>query len=264
MPSINILCIGDVVGRAGRDIVANHLPGLIEERQIEFVVCNAENIAGGSGIIPGLFDKVIKSGVDVVTLGDHCYRKSDIYPVLNDNERLIRPGNFPRNSTGRWWTVLPSKSGKYQIGVTCAIGQMYMANSNSPWASVDEALAKISEQTCISVVDFHAEASSEKIGMGWYCNGKTSIVFGTHTHTPTADGCVLDGGTAFISDVGMTGPYNSILGRNKERVLKFMTTAMPQRFDVASGDERMYALLVEVQSETGKARSAELLCVKDK
>jgi len=261
MAVINVLCIGDVVGSPGRAYIENNLPKLITDRQIDFVVCNAENIAGGSGITPQLFNKLISSGVDVVTLGDHCFRKGDIYQLMGESDRIIRPANMPRNSVGKWWTVAPTKSGSFQVGVTCAMGQMYMASCNSPWVAVDEALAKINDQTRISVIDFHAEASSEKMGIGWYCNGRASVIFGTHTHTPTADAQILDGGTAFISDVGMTGPYDSILGRDKERVLKFLTTAMPQRFDVAGGDVRMYCLLCGVQTETGKAVSVELIRV---
>ncbi|MCK5113172.1 MAG: YmdB family metallophosphoesterase [Phycisphaerae bacterium] len=257
---INILCIGDVVGKAGRNVLAEHLKPLIESKNIDFVVCNAENAAGGSGLTPTIYEKIINYGVDVVTLGDHCYRKSDIFPVLDSSDRLVRPANLPKSSAGRGSTILPTKSGNAQVAVTCVLGQVNMGNSNSPWEAVDTFLAQIPSDV-ISIIDMHAEVTSEKIGMGWYCNSRASIVFGTHTHVPTADCEVLDGGTAFISDVGMTGPYDSVLGRRKDRVLKFMSTGMPQKFDMADGSPRMYALLTTVDTITKKATACELIRV---
>ena len=261
---INILCIGDLVGKSGRNLLAEHLPTLIRQHSVEFVVCNAENAAGGSGLTPQIYEKLLRYGVDAVTLGDHCFRKSEIFPVLDSSDRIVRPMNLPKSASGQGWTVLPTKNGRHQIAVACILGQLGMGNNNSPWAAVDEVLTKIPSDVNVRILDFHAEATSEKIAMGWHCNGRVSIVFGTHTHVPTADACVLDKGTGYISDLGMTGPYNSILGRRKDRVLKFLTTAMPQRFEVAVGDPRMYALLVGVDSETGKAQSVELIVISGK
>jgi hypothetical protein len=257
---INILCIGDVVGKAGRNMLAEHLPRLIREHQLELVVCNAENAAGGSGLTPQILNKLFNYGVDVVTLGDHCFRKADILQSLETSDRLIRPANISRQAVGRGWTAVETKSGNYRAAVTVLLGQMSMGNNDSPWATADQFFRQF-DDTPIRVVDFHGEATSEKIAMGWHCNGRAGAVFGTHTHVPTADARVLDGGTAFICDLGMTGPYDSILGRRKDRVLKFLTTAMPQRFEVATGDPRLYGLLVELDSETGKASSAELIAV---
>lgn len=262
--SINILCIGDLVGKAGRTVLVEHLPALIAKHNLEFVVCNGENAAGGSGITPQIFEKLINCGVDVVTLGDHCFRKTDILPVLNDTDRLLRPANMPKSAPGKRWTVATTKNGRYKVGVVSILGQMSMGNNDSPWAAADDILEKMSQEASIRIVDFHAEATSEKIAMGWHCNGRVSIVFGTHTHVPTADVTVLDKGTAFISDVGMTGPYDSILGRRKDRVLKFLTAAIPQKFDVAIADPRMYALLVAVEPDSGMAVSAELISIKGK
>ncbi len=261
--SINILCIGDLVGKAGRAVLAEHLPALIKEHSIELVVCNGENAAGGSGITPQIYDKLMNYGVDVVTLGDHCFRKGEILPLLSSSDRIIRPANLPKTAPGRGWTVVPTKNGRYKVGVISLLGQMSMGNNDSPWAATDEMLEKMREAS-IRIVDFHAEATSEKIAMGWHCNGRVSVVFGTHTHVPTADAAVLDKGTAFISDVGMTGPYDSILGRRKDRVLKYLTAAIPQKFDMAVGDPRMYALLVAVEPTSGMAVSAELLSLKGK
>lgn len=256
---VNLLCVGDVVGKAGRSVLAEHLPALIREYAVDLVVCNAENAAGGSGLTPQIFEKLLHIGVDVVTLGDHCYRKAEILPLLNSSDRLIRPINLPPAAAGKGWTVVPTKSGHRQVGVICALGQMEMGNNNSPWCALDDVLPRFSPDAKLRVLDFHGEATSEKIAMGWHLNGRATVVFGTHTHVPTADATVLDGGTAFICDVGMTGPYDSILGRRKDRVLKFLTTGMPQRFEMAVGDPRLYALLVKADEQTGRALSAELL-----
>jgi len=258
--TIPILCVGDLVGKAGRSVLAEHLPQLIRERDIQFVVCNAENAAGGSGLTPQIYSKCRNYGCDVITLGDHAFRKEDIQPTLNSEDRLVRPLNLAPVAAGRGWTVATTKSGEYKVGVVSILGQMNMGNNDSPWQAADDAFRMMGEEVHIRIVDFHAEATSEKIAMGWHCDGRASIVFGTHTHVPTADARVLPQGTAYISDVGMTGPYDGILGRRKDRVLKYLTTSMPQRFDVATEDPRMYALLAQVDPATGKAESVELLC----
>jgi hypothetical protein len=254
---INILCIGDVVGRPGRKVLAACLPDLIVRRGIDFVVCNAENAAGGSGLTPQIFNKLIGCGVDAVTLGDHVYRKREIISLLQSSDRLVRPANLSAAAAGRRWTVIPSKSGLHRVAVTCLLGQMFMGQNDSPWAAIDRVLAELPREAVIRVVDFHAEASSEKIAMGHFLNGRVSIVFGTHTHIPTADARVLDGGTAYISDAGMTGPYDSVLGRRKDRVLAAMTTSMPTHFEIATGDPRLCGLLAAVDPGSGKAISVE-------
>jgi hypothetical protein len=259
----NILCIGDVVGKSGRNILANQLPALIREHEIELVVCNAENAAGGSGLTPAIFQKLRNYGVDVVTLGDHCFRKGEILPVLKESPSIIRPANLSPHAVGHGWTVVKSKSGQFRVAIACLLGQMNMGNNDSPWVAADNFFETIDPSVKVRIVDFHGEATSEKVAMGWHCNGRASAVFGTHTHVPTADHCVLDGGTAFISDLGMTGPYDSILGRRKDRVLKFLTTAMPQRFDVALGDPRLYGLLVTVDTATGRAVAEQLIDCRD-
>lgn len=252
-PTINILAVGDVVGKPGRGMLADHLGDLIKEHDLELVICNAENIAGGSGITQQLFSKLQHYGVDVVTLGDHVYKKVEIAATMKDSDRIVRPANISAKAQGKRWTVVPTKSGRYQVAVTCVLGQLFMGSADSPWQAADEFIEAMEARTPIRVVDAHAEASSEKIGLGWYLNGRASMVFGTHTHTPTADARVLDGGTAFISDCGMTGPYDSILGRVKERVLHYFTTNMPAPFDVASGDPRLCGLLATVNPQTGRA-----------
>lgn len=254
---LNILCIGDVVGKPGRGVLADHLKDLIRERDIELVVCNAENAAGGSGLTPQIFRKLIHYGVDVVTLGDHVYRKREIVETLETSERVVRPANLAAQAAGRRWTVVTGKSGGHKIGVTCVLGQMYIGNFDSPWAAIDRVLGEMPAEARVRVVDFHAEASSEKIAMGWHLDGRASVVFGTHTHIPTADARVLPRGTAFVSDCGMTGPYDGVLGRRKDRVLSALTTTMPARFDIATGDVRLSGVLASVDPYTGKAESIE-------
>ena len=255
--SVTILCVGDVVGRPGRRLLADYLPDLIRTREVDVVVCNAENAAGGSGLTPQIFAKLIRYGVDAVTLGDHVYRKQEIAETLNSSEQIVRPANISAKAAGRRWTVVKTKSGAHQVAVTCALGQMFMRSADSPWAAVDQVLGEIPSSVKIRVLDFHAEASSEKIAMGWHCDGRVSVVFGTHTHIPTADARVLEKGTAYISDVGMTGPYDSVLGRRKDRVLWALTTSMPTPFSVAMGDPRLMAVLVRVDEDTGRAIDIE-------
>lgn len=251
---LKILCIGDIIGKPGRQALAELLPSLITREGIDFVVANAENSAAGSGLTPPIFEKILATGVDVCTMGDHTYRKREILPLLESSDRLIRPGNYPPLSIGRGWTVQQSRKG-VRIAVLQVMGRVYMNPMDDPFTRIDRMLEEIPRDIKVRVVDFHADASSEKIAMGWHLDGRVSINFGTHTHTPTADGRILPGGTAFVSDVGMTGPYDSVLGRRKDRVLKHLITGMPHHFDVATGDPRLCGLLTTVDEQTGKAIS---------
>ncbi|HEX8912486.1 MAG TPA: TIGR00282 family metallophosphoesterase [Humisphaera sp.] len=262
--TVRILALGDVVGRPGRMAVFRKLPELVRTRQVDLVVANGENIAGGSGITQNLFQKLRSYGVDVVTLGDHVYKKLDIVPTMNSSERLVRPANLAADAAGRGWTVVTTNSG-VQVGVFALLGRIFMNNlpSNDPFAAADRVLASIPKGVKVCVCDMHAEASSEKIAMGHWLDGRCSFVFGTHTHVPTADAKLLPGGTAFISDLGMTGPYDSVLGRRKDRVVKHMTTNMPQYFEVATGDVRMCGALAEIDAATGRAVSIERVEVPD-
>ena len=250
------------MGKAGRGVLAECLPRLVTERNIDMVICNAENAAGGSGMTPQIFGKLLRYGVDVVTLGDHVYRKREVIQSLQSSDRIIRPGNLSPLAIGRTWTAVPTKSGSAVVGVACLLGQMYMGTADSPWSAVDRIWKEMPADVKIRVLDFHAEASSEKVAMGWHLDGRASIVFGTHTHIPTADYRILPNGTAHISDVGMTGPYDSVLGRRKDRVLAALTTSMPTHFEVASADPRMSAILVTVEATTGKATHIERIEVK--
>jgi metallophosphoesterase (TIGR00282 family) len=256
--SIRILCLGDIVGRPGRQVVHQKLPALVRDRKVDLVIANAENIAGGSGITQNLFHKVRSYGVDVVTLGDHVFKKADIIPTLQSSERVLRPANLSAGAAGRTHTVVAT-NGNVSVGVFAVLGRIFMSQlpADDPFAAADKVLNQLPRHVKVVVCDVHAEASSEKVAMGHWLDGRCSLVFGTHTHIPTADAKILPGGTAFISDLGMCGPYDSVLGRRKDRVVKYMTTNMPQPFDVATGDVRLCGALAEVDEQTGRALSIE-------
>lgn len=261
--SMRILAIGDVVGRPGRQILAEKLPGLIRDRKIDLVICNAENVAGGSGITVNLFNKVRAAGVDVVTLGDHVYRKIEIAETMNRSERIVRPANLSKLAAGRGYTVVQAANG-ISVGVFTVLGRVYVPTMtcDDPFAAADRVIAEMGEKVKVRVGEIHAEATGEKVAWGHYLDGRVSFVFGTHTHIPTADATVLSRGTAYITDVGMTGPYDSVLGRRKDMVIKAMTTNMPHPFDVATGDVRLCGAIVDVDETTGKATAIERLEVK--
>ena len=254
---MRILALGDVVGRPGRMILQQKLASLVREQKIDFVVANGENIAAGSGITQNLFHKLRSFGVDVVTLGDHVYKKADIIPMMQSSERIIRPANLSVQSAGRTFTVVTTNSGA-QVAVFSVLGRIFMnLPADDPFAAVDRVSAQIPSGVKVRICDVHCEATSEKIALGWHMDGRASLVFGTHTHIPTADARVLPNGTAYITDLGMCGPYDSVLGRRKDRVLKYMTTNLPAQFEVATGDVRMCGVMVEVDPATGKASSIE-------
>lgn len=257
MALVRILTIGDIVGRPGRQVVHDKVPELVRQHRIDLVVANAENIAGGSGITPKLFHDVRSYGVDVVTLGDHAYRRLDITPILKSSERIIRPANLSARAAGRLFTVVKTNSG-VEVAICTVLGRIFVnLPADDPFATVDHIFEQLPRSLKVRLVEIHAEATSEKVAMGHWLDGRASLVFGTHTHVPTADARVLAGGTAYISDLGMTGPYDSVLGRRKDRVVQYMTTNMPQAFDVATGDVRLCGALVEIDADTGKAVSIQ-------
>jgi metallophosphoesterase (TIGR00282 family) len=259
---LRILCLGDIVGRPGRQVVHQRLPALIRERKVDLVIANAENIAGGSGITPNLFHKIRSYGIDVVTLGDHVYRRNEIVPTMQTTERMVRPANLSAAAAGRTLTIVTTNSG-VQVAIFCVLGRIFMnLPADDPFAATDKLLSGLPAGVKVSVCDVHAEASSEKVALGHWMDGRASVVFGTHTHIPTADAKILPGGTAYISDLGMCGPYDSVLGRRKDRVVKYMSTGMPHPFDVATGDVRLCGALAEVDSDTGRAISIERIEVK--
>ena len=253
---LRILCIGDVVGRPGRRLLAHHLRGTIRNRRIDCVVANLENMAGGSGLTPNLFNKALNYGVSVATTGDHVYRDVEITSTLEESDRIVKPANLSPLARGKDFVVYQTASG-VPVAVFQLLGRMFIRPTDCPFRRADELLGQIPGEVKVVVVDMHAEANGEKVAMGWHLDGRVSVVFGTHTHIPTADARVLPDGTAYITDVGMTGPYDSVLGRRKERVLYQLTTQMPTPFHVAEGDPRLCAVLCEIDADTGRAESIE-------
>ncbi|MFA7237498.1 MAG: TIGR00282 family metallophosphoesterase [Phycisphaeraceae bacterium] len=252
--SLRFLMIGDIVGRPGRRVVQQQLPQLRRDLAIDLVIANAENIAGGSGITRALFRKLQSYGIDGVTLGDHALRQPDIYPALDSEPHIIRPANLPESAPGQRHMLLRSAGsggGDKQLYVITVLGRLFMNGppADDPFATVDLILQELDDDIPV-LVEIHAEATSEKVALGHYLaapgHRPVAAVIGTHTHIPTADAHILPGGTAYITDLGMTGPYDSVLGRRKESVLKFMTTAVPERFNVAEHDVRLCALLVDL------------------
>ncbi|MEM9656784.1 MAG: TIGR00282 family metallophosphoesterase [Planctomycetota bacterium] len=259
---MRLLFIGDVVGRPGRDIIRKKLSELIDSQRLDLVIANAENAAGGSGFTPAIYKELSRAGVDGFTLGDHVYRRREIYPLLDNEDNIVRPANLPTEAVGREWAVATARDGT-RVGFCCLLGQLFMKSADNPWRVADRVLAAMPSDVCVRMVDFHVEATSEAQLLGRYLDGRVAAVLGTHTHVPTADECVLPGGTAFQCDVGMTGPYESILGRRIDRVLQSKLTGMPTQFDVADGDARLCGSIVEIDSETGKAASIVRVCVRE-
>ena len=255
-----MLCIGDVVGRPGRSVVAQAVPRLVKEHGIDCVIANLENAAAGSGMTGELYLQFLRHGVHLITMGDHIYRRKELVPILQQSDRIVRPANYPAEAAGRRFAAYYTERGP-AVAVISLQGRLYMKPPcDCPFHAIDRVLAEIPPEVKVVAVDVHAEATSEKIAMGWYLNGRVSVVFGTHTHVQTADERVLDGGTAYITDLGMTGPFDRVLGRRKDRVLSALTTGMPAPFDVATDDVKMCGVLVTVDAETGRARSIQRVC----
>ncbi len=249
---MRILMIGDVIGKPGRDAVRALLPDLKQEKSIDFVICNGENTAGGYGITADTASELLESGVDVLTSGNHIWDKKEIIPLMDGGLPLIRPANYPD---------APGKGYIHQNGVTVVnlMGRVFMASLDCPFRTADALLERLREegQSKVIIVDFHAEATSEKQAMGWYLDGRVSAVLGTHTHVGTVDAKILPQGTAYLTDVGMTGPSESVIGSDKEAVLERFLTSLPNRLSVADGPCMLNAALVEVDEDTGKASSIE-------
>ncbi len=251
-----ILCIGDIVGQIGRTFLSFALPALRKKYSLDLIIANAENAAGGSGLTPAIFKKLQSYGVDVVTLGDHCYRREDIIPFMQTCNKIVRPANLPSNAAGKPFIVTSARNSQ-PIGVTSLLGRLYMKPIDCPFRAADKVLAEMQRQTKIIIVDIHAEATSEKVALGWHLDGRASVVFGTHTHIPTADARILPKGTAYITDLGMTGPYDSVLGRTKEKVLKSLISGMPTKYSIAKEDVRVAGIIVSVDSASGRTVDIE-------
>jgi metallophosphoesterase (TIGR00282 family) len=259
---MRILLIGDIVGKPGRRIVTQSLAGLRQREQLDLVIANAENAADGSGITPSIHRELIAAGVDCITLGDHIYRRREINGTLASELNIIKPANFPAAAPGNGFATVVSASG-VPVFVLSLLGRVFMRPVDCPWTAADRVLAEKPRAVNVVIVDFHAEATSDKQLMGRYLDGRVSAVLGTHTHVATADEQILPGGTAFQCDVGMTGPHDSILGRRVDCVLETTLTFNPTHFDVATGDVRLCGSIVDVDPSTGKALSICRLVVRE-
>jgi len=249
---MKILFLGDIVGRPGRDIVGEILPDYRKSNDIDFVIANGENAAGGSGVTPKVAEQLFKSGIDVMTSGDHIWKRREIYDYLNRTDKLIRPANYPRGVPGQGATLVDTKKG-IKVAVVNLVGRVFMEAVECPFIRVKEEIERLSAETPVIIVDLHAEATSEKVAMGWFLEGLVSAVIGTHTHIQTADEKVLPKGTAYITDCGMTGPYDSVIGRKKEQIIERFVTQLPTRFEMATDDVQMHGVIIDIDEKTGKA-----------
>ncbi|HMF08520.1 MAG TPA: TIGR00282 family metallophosphoesterase [Thermoanaerobaculia bacterium] len=258
---MNILFIGDVVGQPGRRALDAGLTRLIDQHRADFTIVNVENAAGGFGLTVELFEEMSRMPIDVFSSGNHIWDKKEIYEALNASDRLLRPANYPPGNPGRGWTVQSTAAG-VPVGVLNLQGQVFMpANADSPFRVADEELARASDVKVI-VVDMHAEATSEKAALSWYLDGRVSAVIGTHTHVPTADETIRPGGTAFLSDAGMTGAYEGVIGFSKDRIIEKFLSQTPRSFETAKKDIRLCGAVIDVDEKTGKARSIQRVSVK--
>jgi len=259
---MRILFIGDIVGQPGMAMVKRAVPLLIAVEKIDLVIANAENASAGSGLTAGAYHQIRQAGVDLVTLGDHIYKKQEFISVLEKDDRVCKPANFPADAPGRELIHAVARDGT-PVAAFCLLGRTFMRPVDCPFQAADRILAALAGQCGCVVVDMHAEATADKYLMAHHLKGRVSAVLGTHTHVPTADEQVLPPGTAFISDVGMTGPYDSILGRRIDRVLSSTITFVPSSFEVASGDPRLAGALVEIDPASGRATAIRRLMVNE-
>jgi 2',3'-cyclic-nucleotide 2'-phosphodiesterase len=254
-----ILFVGDLVGGLGRRTLLGLLPALRERYAPTFVVVNGENVAGGLGITPKIADELLAAGVDVITLGNHAYHRREIYPYLDDQQRIIRPANYLGSQPGRGHTIVERDG--VRLGVVNLSGNLYLRAGRPAFVEIDSVLGRLEGKVDHILVDMHAEATSEKVGLGWYLDGRVTGVVGTHTHVPTADARVLPGGTAYITDVGMTGPRGGVIGVKKEQAIESMRTHMSVRFDTSEDDPWLMGVLVSCSSEPRRATSISQLLV---
>jgi 2',3'-cyclic-nucleotide 2'-phosphodiesterase len=249
--AINILFAGDLVGGLGKRTLLALLPALRERFAPDFVVVNGENAAGGLGITPKIANQLFNAGVDVITLGNHTYRQREIYEYLDDRREILRPANFLRSQPGHGWCVVEREG--VSLGVVSLSGNLFMDAGRPAFAEADAALHALRDQADHILVDMHGEATSEKVGMGWYLDGRVTAVVGTHTHVPTADARILPGGTAYITDVGMTGPRGGVIGVKREQAIEAMATKMPIRFETSTEDPWLNAVLITTGAEALRA-----------
>jgi 2',3'-cyclic-nucleotide 2'-phosphodiesterase len=257
---VKLLFVGDIVGSPGRRAVESLLPRLREQHEPDFVVVNGENSAGGLGITSKIARGFYDAGVDAITLGNHTYRHAEVYDFLDNDDRIVRPANYPKGNPGRGHTVVQKDGAR--LAVVNLSGSVFLDVARSPFPEIDAILTELRGKADHVLVDFHAEATSEKVAMGWYLDGRVTACVGTHTHVPTADARVLPGGTAYISDVGMTGPRGGVIGVQKELAIERFLTQMPVKFETATEDPWLNGVLIEAD-ESGRATSIEQVLLPD-
>ena len=250
---MRILFLGDIVGKPGRQAVRALLPRLIDRERIDLVIANCENVAGGTGVDPKSASELLEAGVNVLTSGNHVWRQKEIIEFIERDPRLLRPANFPPMVPGRGWTVCETADGT-PVAVVNLIGRVFMDSVDCPFRTAEALWPEVRARARVVMVDMHGEATSEKAAMGWFLAGKASAVLGSHTHVQTADERVLPGGTAYVTDVGMCGPTESVIGVKKELVIQRFLTHMPVKFEVASGPVVVQGAVVDIDAETGQAR----------
>jgi metallophosphoesterase (TIGR00282 family) len=255
---VRILFIGDIVGRPGRELVKRGLGAIVEHQAIDFVIANAENAAAGFGVTREIGDHLLEWGVDVMTSGNHIWDKKEALDYIGTEPRLLRPANYPAGVPGNGSYLARTRGGE-TIGVINIMGRVFMLNIDDPFAVVVREIEAMRQRTRTIFVDFHAEATSEKIAMGWHLDGRVSAVVGTHTHVQTADERILPKGTAYLTDVGMTGPHDSIIGVEIEPSLGRFLNALPAKFETATANPRLHAVIVETDAQTGHATDIERL-----
>jgi metallophosphoesterase (TIGR00282 family) len=249
---MNILFIGDIFASCGRGLVAHYLQEIISEENIQLAIANVENSAGGFGITPLIAQELFSTGLDILTSGNHVWDKKEIFEYVGREPRLLRPANYPAELPGQGWIVTKARDGT-PVAVVNLQGRIHMPATDCPFRKADEILRDLDPKVQVRLVDFHAELTSEKMAMGWHLNGRVSAVLGTHTHIPTADERILAGGTAYQTDVGMSGPYDSVIGSEKNLALRRFLTGMPIRLDSAKGGAELHATIVTVDPATGRA-----------
>jgi metallophosphoesterase (TIGR00282 family) len=260
---MRILFLGDIVGPPGVEFIKTALPGLRLREGIDCVVANAENASGGSGITPRTYRQLRQAGIDLMTLGDHIYKKLEVVEVLSNDDRVCKPANYPAEAPGRTFVSMQLPSG-VTIATLCLLGRTYMRPVDCPFKAADTVLAQLESRTKLIIVDVHAEATADKYLLAHHLKGRVSAVIGTHTHVQTADEQILAGGTAFLCDAGMCGPYDSILGRRIDRVLSTTTTFVPTSFDVATADPRLAGAIIDVDEMTGQATGIRRVMLDEK
>jgi len=256
--TVRLLFIGDIVGRPGRELVRHGLRGLVEHHRIDLVIANAENAAAGFGVTREIGEQLIDYGVDVMTSGNHIWDKKEALDYIGTEPRLIRPANYPAGAPGNG-SYLARTRADVSVGVINVMGRVFMLNIDDPFQVVLREIEALRQRARILFVDFHAEATSEKVAMGWHLDGRVTAVVGTHTHVQTADERVLPGGTAYITDVGMTGPHDSVIGVETQAALNRFLTALPQKFETATTNPRLHAVVIEADAQTGRAVDIERL-----